>query len=133
MLIDACDDSALLSRFASTVLLIKPKVCDLCYQQQTKVSLYSFEEHPQSAVLTAVLSVFCCILENGIEEYSSTSGGVMEEIGETLPTFLQNCDHIMLHRLMCFFENILCDWHSPCPSSPIYPQLQVALPCANHL
>lgn len=105
-------------------------VCELCCQQQTKVSLYSFEEHPQSAVLTAVISVFCCLLENGFEEYCFTPDSVMEQIGDTLPILLQNCDHIMLYRFMCFFESVLCDWHTPCPNSPVYPQLQVALPCA---
>ena len=108
------------------MLLIKPRVCELCYRQQTNVSLYSFEEHPQSAVLTAVISVFCCILENGFEEYCSTSDGVMEQIGDTLPTLMQNCDHIMMNRFICFFESVLCDWHTPHHNSPVYPQLQVA-------
>ena len=95
--------------------------------QDAPVSLYAFEEHPHSSVLTAVISVLCCLIEACFEEYCSAPECVIKDVFDLLIRLIDNCDHIMLDRILTFFESILCNGVTPCANSPLFAQYQVRL------
>lgn len=101
--------------------------------QDASVSLYAFEEHPHSSVLTAVISVLCCLIEACFEEYCSAPECVIKDAFDLLIRLMDNCDHVMLDRILTFFESILCNGVTPCANSPLFAQYQVCLHHSPHL
>ena len=79
-----------------------------------------------------MISVLCCLIETCFEENCSAPECVIKDACDLLIRLMNNCDHIMLDRILTFFESILCNGVTPCANSPLFAQYHVRLHHSPH-